>query len=113
MTIEFNGENELDARQTAMERISEVDKDDTYTIEDFSVVSVDETIISKDKTYTTRDGRKITLLNDNRETKSSHIVDGHIHTVSKSGSIKKEWNTWSVNGRNLAVGTSEKDLVEV
>lgn len=63
------------------------------------------------KKYKTVKGLTVEIfeVKDNGATCNCH---GYIHRITASGRIKREWNTWAIDGRNKFVwGWSNLDLV--
>jgi len=119
MTCEFQGDSESEAKELATDRINKVDSkyiDTPYTTNDFTLDSIDETIILQNKVYKTRSGLRVDNISINPDSTTQHnTVSGHIFFKNKKGEEKKrgEWALWSLNGRNKAVGIDSLDLVLV
>jgi len=117
MECEFSGFNEKDAKLLAVTRLNEVDKkylDSLYVIEDFTLVSIDKTIIKMTNLYKTRDGRKVVLSKVGGGTTSYNQVVGKIYDKDPKGGFKKKGHLhlWSINGRTT-VGICETDLIQI
>jgi len=119
MTVEFSAANENEAIIIAVDRLNEVDFNhikEPYTFEDFSLESIDDTIINNTSVYTTRSGLKVINIVVNLNSTTAHNkVSGYIYFKNKKGEEKRkpEFTMWSLNGRHKAVLTSDLDLIKI
>ena len=81
-------------------------------IKDFKFLSKNTTIISLDKKYRTREGKRVVLHEISKGNESSP-VKGNI--ILKESPLRKEFNIWTIHGEMDCVWSIEHkdDLIEI